>query len=350
MKYMIGYQLQESGKLLSEIIRYKDRVHEVYFAWDTMPSGRGTTGSHADLMPYEATALQFAQLSQLAQEGIHTNMLLNANCYGADALSRRFLMQTGDLIDDFREKLNLTSITTTSPVIAHFVKENFEDVEVRASVNMEIGTIEGMEYLAPDFDGYYYKRELNRNIPQLQKLKAWADDHGKKLYMLANSGCLNFCSARQFHDNLVAHEQEVAKMDNGAKFSSMCSGFVKDPEHQKRLLRHLNSVRPEEMGLFEPYVVAAKLATRVSPRPESIVRAYMEGKYYGNFLELLEPSHAGAFLPAVVDNTRLPKDFCQHVAFCNKDCENCNYCVEALASAIINLDEGGIMDVNQCDD
>lgn len=350
MQYMIGYQLQESGKLLAEIVKYKDRVHEVYFAWDKMPSGRGGTTTHIDLMPYEATQMQFAQLRYLADQGIHTNLLLNANCYGADALSRRFLMQTGDLIDDFIEKLNLTSITTTSPVIAHFVKGNFPDLEVRASVNMEIGTIEGMEYLSNDFDGFYYKRELNRNIPQLQKLKTWADAHGKKLYMLANSGCLNFCSARQFHDNLVAHEQEVAKMDNGVTFTSMCSGFTKDPENRKKLLKHLNSVRPEEMELFEPYVVAAKLATRVSPRPEQIVRAYMEGHHYGNFLDLMEPSHAGAFFPAVVDNTLLPEDYCHHVAYCNKDCENCNYCADVLSAAMVNLDEGGIMDVNECND
>lgn len=350
MRYIIGYQLQENGRLLDQIVKYKDRVHEVYFAWDKMASGRGGTTTHANLMPYEATQMQFAQLKYLAEEGIHMNLLLNANCYGADTLSRRFLMQTGDLIDDFTEKLNLTSVTTTSPVLAHFVKENFPDLEVRASVNMEIGTIEGMEYLSGDFDGFYYKRELNRDIPKLAKLKAWADDHGKKLYMLANSGCLNYCSARQFHDNLVAHEQEVAKMDNGAAFTSMCSGFVKDPENQKKLLRHLNCVRPEEMYLFEDYVVAAKLATRVSPRPENIVSAYMEGSYFGNFLDLTEPSHAGAFLPAIVDNTLLPKDYCKHVAFCNKDCQTCNYCAEAMASALVNLDEGGIMDVNKCDD
>ncbi len=350
MRYMIGYQLQESGRLLNEIVRYRDRVHEVYFAWGNMPSGRGGTASHSDLMPYEALQVQLAQLRYLADQGIGMNMLLNANCYGKDSLSRQFLLQTGDLISDFQEKLKLGSITTTSPVIAHFVKENFPELEVRASVNMEIGTVEGMQYLSEDFDGFYYKRELNRDLKQLKKLKAWADDHGKKLYMLANSGCLNFCSARQFHDNLVAHEQEIARMDNGAKFTSMCSRFVSDPQNQKNLLRHLNSVRPEEMGLFEDYVVAAKLATRVSPRPEQIVRAYMEGSYHGNFLELLEPSHAGAFYPMIVDNAKLPKDYCKVVSGCSKDCENCSYCADALANACVNLDDGGILDVNQCDD
>lgn len=350
MKYMVGYQLQESGRLMEEVVKNKEYIHEVYFAWGTMASGRGATAYHSERMPYEAEALQMHQLSRLAQQGIGMNMLLNANCYGRSSLSRNFLSQIGDMIADFQEKLNLSSITTTSPVIAHFVKANFRELEIRASINMEIGTIEGMEYLADDFDSYYYKRELNRELSQVARMKQWCDENGKKLYMLANSGCLNYCSARQFHDNLVAHENEIDEMDNGAKFVSQCSRFLSKEENQNRILSHLNCVRPEEMYLYEPYVVASKLATRVSPRPENTLRAYISGRYGGNLLELLEPSHAGAFYPAIVDNSRLPADYCKHVATCNKDCEKCNYCRDALQNACVRLNDGGILDVNECND
>ncbi len=350
MKYMIGYQLQESGSLVREIIKYKDRVHEVYFAWGTMASGRGGTTYHTDLMPHEAIHLQMQQLTEMAGQGVGMNLLLNANCYGRDYLSRKFLLQTGDLIDNLAAKIGLSSVTTTSPILAHFIQENFPEIEVRASVNMEIGTIEGMEYLADDFDSFYYKRELNRDIAQVKRMKAWCDAHSKSLYMLANSGCLNFCSARQFHDNLVAHEIEIAQMDNGAKFTSACSRFVGKEENRSQILRHMNCVRPEEMYLFEPYVVAAKLATRVSPRPESIVQAYMEGSYGGNLLELLEPSHAVHFYPTIVDNSKLPADYCALVSACDKKCETCNYCQNVLERASITLHNGGILDVNECND
>ncbi len=350
MKYMIGYQLQESGALNQEIIKNKNRIHEVYFAWGTMASGRGGAAYHTDLMPHEAVQLQKEQLTQLARQGIGMNLLLNANCYGADSLSRRFLLQTGDLLAYLQDAVDLSSVTTTSPILAHFIKENFEDLEVRASVNMEVGTIEGMAYLADDFDSYYYKRELNRDLPQVARMKKWADAHGKKLFMLANSGCLNFCSARQFHDNLVAHENEIARMDNGAKFTTACSRFAGKPENRNQILRYLNCVRPEEMQLYEPYVVAAKLATRVSPRPENIVRAYMAGSYGGNLLELLEPSHAAHLQPTILDNSRLPADYCAHVAACDKKCETCTYCETAMKNASVTLDFGGILDVNKCND
>ena len=78
--------------------------------------------------------------------------------------------------------------------VKEFIKNNFEDLEVRASVNMEIGTIEGMEYITNYFDSYYMKREYNRDIEKVAELKKWCDENGKKLFGLANSGCLNFCS------------------------------------------------------------------------------------------------------------------------------------------------------------
>ena len=52
-------------------------------------------------------------------------------------------------------KIGINSVTVTSPVIAKFFKANFEALEVRASVNMEIGTPEGMDYLTDSFDSFY---------------------------------------------------------------------------------------------------------------------------------------------------------------------------------------------------
>ena len=53
---------------------------------------------------------------------------------------------------------------------------------------MEIGSIEGMEYLAEYFDSYYIKRELNRDFSKIIPLKEWCDKNNKKLFLLANSG------------------------------------------------------------------------------------------------------------------------------------------------------------------
>jgi hypothetical protein len=137
-------------------------------------------------------------------------------------------MRDCNLIDYISREYVLSSVTTSSILIAKFIKSNFEDIDVRASVNMEIGSVEGMSYVSDYFDSFYVRRELNRNLPMLLRLRKWCDENGKQMYLLANSGCLNNCSAHIFHDNLVAHEAEISAMDNGYQFRGVCWDFLSD--------------------------------------------------------------------------------------------------------------------------
>ena len=83
-------------------------------------------------------------------------------------------------------------------------------MDVRASVNMRLGTVRAMEYVSHLFDSFYIQREYNRDLDRIDELREWAGRNGKRLYMLANSGCLLWCAVQTFHDNMVAHEAEVA--------------------------------------------------------------------------------------------------------------------------------------------
>lgn len=120
------------------------------------------------------------------------------------------------------------------------------------------------------------------------------------MYMLANSGCLNHCSAHNFHDNLVAHEAEIAKMDNAYNFTGVCKEYLKDPNHYKSLVEDTNFVRPEDIYKYEEYFEAVKLATRVHRNPVGVLNAYINQKYVGNILRLLEPEHN--IYPYIVEN------------------------------------------------
>ena len=240
MKLFVGYQLCSTPFFLNTIVSNAERISEVYFSWGSSPSGRSAVGLGQQMQDFELLDLQRRQLRQIADAGIGLNLLLNASCYGRESLSRKFFQESGDLVDYLRQEMNLVSVTTTSPVMGRFLRDNFPALEIKASVNMEIGTVEAMEYVADSFDGFYLKRELNRNIPAILPLRQWCDANGKKLYILANSGCLNNCSVRQFHDNLVAHEREIAGMDNAFVFKSACREFLKDPAHRRDYLRYCN--------------------------------------------------------------------------------------------------------------
>ena len=339
MKYIVGYPIAENQAFLQSVIEHKESVSEVYFSFGDMPNGRSILGAGGSQTAFELGQRQMADLKHLAGEGLRFNMLFNANCYGKDSQSRAFFNKIGDLIDFIQHQIGLSSVTTSSPLIAKFVKENFEGVDVRASVNMEIGSIEGISYLSQYFDSFYAKRELNRNMRELQRLRAWCDANGKQMYLLANSGCLNFCSAHTFHDNLVAHEAEISAMDNGYQFGGICWEFLSDRANAEKWLQRTNFIRPEDMGLYEGLVPAVKLATRINVSPRRILEAYIYGSYRGAIMELLEPNHSGLLYPSYIENANFKKDFATHVLHCDKQCEKCDYCASVMREACVTLSD-----------
>ena len=338
MKFHVGYQISEGW--IPYILENRERIGEVFFAWGDFPNGRARMNSASESMhPWEIQAQQLRDLESLHGAGIGLDLLLNGMCYGAESQSRALFQRIGDTVDFLHEAFGLSSVTTASPLIAKFLKNNFEGLKVRASVNMEIGTVEGMRYVAEYFDSFYMKREYNRDLKRITELKAWCEENGKELGILANSGCLNFCSAHQFHDNLVSHEAEISKMDNAYQFEGICHSFLSDPENLASYLRVTNFIRPEDIALYEPYFETAKLATRVNRSPIRVLRAYLGGSYIGSVMDLLEPSHAGVITPCYIENARIPADFGEKTLHCDKNCRACGYCERVLKDAAVSLGE-----------
>jgi len=306
MKFSVGYQIFDDDYFIDKIIEYKDSISEVYFSWSDFPSGRNNQIKRWDMSPYEAGEKQYKDLLRLSEENIKLSVLFNATCYGENAQARSFYEKIGDTVDFLNEKFTISSLTTTSPLIAGFIKNNFSEIDVRASVNMCIGSVEGMEYVKDLFDSFYIKRELNRDFEKISELKAWCDENGKVLYALANSGCLNNCSAHTFHDNLVSHESEISKMDNGFFFEGVCRKFLEKNENLKRFADVTGFIRPEDVHLYEGIFPSLKLATRVNQNPVNVMRAYIEfGRYMGSTFDLLEPNHSAAANPYILDNGKI---------------------------------------------
>jgi|LSQX01.3.fsa_nt_gb hypothetical protein len=336
MKFMIGYQLTENQDFVSEIIQNKSHIYEVYFSWGKMPNGRNSVLINKSFTQMEAQERLVDDLKILSKNGIALNLLLNGNCYGRLSLAKSFFQEVGDTIDHIQNRFSLVSITTTSPILARFVKDNFAQLEVRASVNMGIGTIRGMDYVGDVFDGYYMQREYNRDISHITQLKKWCAANRKKLYLLANSGCLNNCSAHVFHDNLVSHETEISQMDNITHFTGICWDYLKNKHRWISLIRDTSYIRPEDIGLYEGLFDAVKLATRVNNNPIRVLKAYINGSYRGAVTELCEPDFSSTLYPFILDNISMD-GFGEHVLRCEKNCENCSYCEHMLEKALIDL-------------
>ncbi len=331
MKFQVGYQNER--RFIDHLLKNSGCISEIYFPWGGFTTGRGIVEGREQQKQLEA------DLRAFSESGIGLSLLLNGNCYGRNALSRKFFQTLGDTVDFIHSEYTLSGITTASPVIAKFIKTNFPFLDVRASVNMEIGTPEGVEYLEDHFDSFYLKREYNYDLQTMKRMRDFCRKRGRKMLILANSGCLNFCSARTFHDNLVAHQHETAEMDNAFAFHGACSTFLKKTEKRMQLLAKSNFIRPEDVHYYEDLCDGMKLATRTNFNPLAVVSAYFSGKWRGNLLDLTEPAHSEVFLPQIIDNRKIPADHIQKRFACDKVCEKCSYCRSVLENALVSLED-----------
>lgn len=339
MRFAIGYQLPEAGEEpFADIVEdFKGHIEEVYFPWLDMPSGRAPLTNRRGFVDWDGQEKLETDLKAFREMGVKLDLLFNANCYGRYSLSQYLANTVCSVIDHLLEGIGLDVVTTTSPMIARVVKENFPEIDVRASVNMRIGSVKGMEYLADLFDSFHIQRAYNRDPGKIEEMKEWADDHGKRLCLLANSGCLNFCSGQVFHDNLVAHEMEVAETLNVSDWNPItCWNHYKNKDNRAAFLQN-SWIRPEDLGNYENYFAFVKLATRMHANPRLVIRAYSRQKFQGNLLDLLEPGYGPAFSPYIIDNSRFPDDWFSVVTSCNKKCHKCDYCGAVLKRVLVEM-------------
>lgn len=341
IRLSVGYQLLEKERIFSDIVKdFKESIEELYFPWLNFPSGRGPVAEKSGYINWEAQKQTEYELKEIKKLKIKLNLLLNASCWGGLSLSTNLANTVISIIDYLGENVGIDSITVFSPAIAYIVKKHFPEIEIRASVNMRTGTIQSMKQLSELFDSFVMQREFNRNFEKIGELKEWCDKNKKKLTILANSGCINFCPVQMFHDNVIAHESEIFTKNNiTEEIPGNCWSYYKKRENWKNLVINHSWIRPEDIVFYEKYVSTIKLATRINPEPEKIIRAYSSRRYEGNLLDILEPTHSKLLFPFIVDNSRFPENWFEKVVQCNKRCKECGLCFEVFEKVLVRIDK-----------
>ncbi len=334
MKFAIGYQLPEpdaDDSTVAIVHDFRDAIVEVYFPWVGGASGRAALGTQRGFVDWTAQARLEEDLAELRDMGVRLDLLFNANCYGPRAASEHLQNEVGSVLEHLRDQSLLPEVvTTTSLLIARTVKRYFPSIEIRASVNMRIGSPDEFSYVDGLFDSFYLRRDHQRDLAYVREVSDWAQENGKAMLLLANSGCLHSCPGQSFHDNMVAHDAEIDEMKNVDGWTPhVCWNIYRKPENWPAILRS-TWIRPEDIHHYEDVVPMMKLATRMHSHPRRVVEAYRNGRYDGNLLDLFEPSHGSALAPKIIDNTRFPDDWFQQTSTCGHRCHRCKYCDETL--------------------
>ena len=334
MKFSAGYQYKNSGELFCEIISdYREHIAEVYFAFPGFASGR----PDGTLNKSDALEQLGYELSEIKAMNIKLNLLINGNCYGAEAVSEKFYSEIAAVLEKLDRAGMLPEIvTTTSPFAAYAIRRLAPDVDIRASVNMRIDSLKAIDYLAESFDSFYLRRDLQRDLATVARFADHCRKLDKKLCLLANSGCLYNCPYQTFHDNLVSHDSELRRQHNNREFiPHLCWQRYKDGKNMADFLRS-SWLRPEDIHKYEPYCHTMKLATRQHSHTRLVLAAYCSGRFDGNVLDLTEPCISQAFAPQILDN-RLLDGVELPGSCCNRECGDCRKCEEILKKAVRSL-------------
>jgi collagenase-like PrtC family protease len=334
MELAVGYPvIEDDDQSFVDVVRaFRDHIAEVYFAWPGDPSGRSAFGlAHGIVDPTAQERLE-SDLRAFRTMGVKLDLLLNANCYGPAAASPRLADHAISVVERLCSETGIDVVTTTSPFIAAALKERFPGLILRASVNMRIGGAQGMSYLADVFDSFYLLRDYNRDFERIGEMREWCDRNGKDLCILANSGCLSFCSGQTFHDNLVAHEHQL--IEPVSRDVLVCRRFLADKKNWVALLQ-ATWIRPEDLHHYAGHFSIAKLATRMHSNPGRVIEAYAAGRFAGNLLDLLEPGYGDVLDGYILDNTKFPQDWHERITSCQRGCERCPYCRGVLESALM---------------
>jgi len=322
MKFSIGYPNRSESSFFTLLTPYLDRISELYFPWEGFSSGRSAFGAEDPM----SRLLLEEDLAHFSAAGIKLNLLLNGSCYGGKAISMELGKKVCNLVDYLGSCYGLASLTTASPFIAETVKRWFPQVDVRASVNMWLDGIDGMRQCAEIFDSFYLKREYNRRPEEIRIQHDWCAANGKRLYLLANSGCIPNCSYHIFHDTMISHAVQVAGSINDEDFQPYLCRRLLTKEENRYLLLAGNLIRPEDVHHYEGLVDGVKLATRIHPYPVTVIGAYARGRFEGDLTALTEPGFGDLIAPQILENSAIPTDFWERTAHCERDCANCGYC------------------------
>ena len=329
-KFAFGYFFEKragfSFRDLAE--QYAPFLQEIYFPWPGLLSARELKGDPAPQRKQLVDDMRFCR-----SKGLRLDLLVNATCYGDKAFTAE---QRLDYFANLKEldKAGIMPeiVTTTSPYIATITKKFDPAIDRRASVNMRLNSTLAMEYVAEQFDSFYLCRDIQRDLPTVKLFAEWGKKNGKKICMLANSGCLRTCPWQTFHETLLSHnflhiadELKVVGMP-----PTLCGGIIQSKQYEEIL--RASWIRPEDLHIYEPFVSVIKLSTREADRPDLILKAYTSGTCDGDLIQIIDPDFSFLIKPFFFDNKAFPKEWSEGkiAGLCANDCTHCGKCTEVL--------------------
>lgn len=308
---------------------------------------------------------------------IKFNYLLNGACISNNEQDEEWQKKLRNFLD-YLESVGVNALTVTNPFILQVIKKYYKCFTVRVSTFACIDSYEkakfweemGADYICVDFV------KINRDF---KTLKYMVENLKKsKIELLMTNSCLKNCPYIHTHTASLSHASNKTKSKE--RYVDWCLHCCQEYE-LKHLEEYIKSpwIRPEDVKEYERIGVEHfKITERDFPTKEIIkrVKAYSEGVYRGNLLELIqghgwsnteEKLSIISYNKKIKSKNKIIKEICKirglgcerkyprHIyidnqklngfinffkdGYCTGNCLNCNYCKKIADKVITKNNE-----------
>jgi len=285
--FSVGFNFEEN--FLVEMKEYVDKLSSIYFPipFEYMGSGR----SMNEPSTYKEDILLIIKFCK--EFGLKSLMLLNATLASTD-------MSHMKKVVDYVVATGVDGVVCVNPAYMKIFKS--AGLEVQASVNCYIDSVEKAEEFAKYCDVVTVDRDINRNVELVRKINSIVP-----VKVMVNEGCLFKCPYRTAHYDMLSLGEPLKNCMKADKFiqNACVSEYKKEPW---RVLC-VPFVRPEDLFRYD-FISEFKLSTRVMSTDliVKVLRAYSSKMYIGNLVDLLD-THGMKTIVKSIDNHLIPSEY-----------------------------------------
>jgi collagenase-like PrtC family protease len=324
-KFSLGYNSDYEGFIVL-MKKYKEGIDSVYF-----PPPKSVLGSGRVVHESANHRKETLNLIKKCNEfGIIPSLILNSTI-----VSPIGVLKAVEYAKTLH-KHGLNNVTITDPYLIMQVKKEIPQMLVEASTICRIKTEDEAKYFKEiGVIRLTTDRETIRDLKLLRKLSRIMP-----IKVLANEGCMKNCIYKYSHYNtLSANVDERPVLPFGEKYSKIKKAMeemdalcVFTMKHHPYKVFSAPFIRPEDIKRYEGISNVFKLSTRNfdTKRIEKTLKAYIDQKYDGNLVDILNTSYIDEVFE-FIDNSTLNKvRFFETISSCDDDCEKCDFCRKLL--------------------
>ena len=224
--------------------------------------------------------------------GIKVHYLVNPSLY-----ENEFYSKVPDLIDHVREiKADMITLNNTYLLRANIINDfrtGNPNIELKNSVNNLVRTLKDFVFMHQvlHMTSIIVDRSLNRDLDTLTKMSDYAKQHGIKITMLVNEGCIVDCKWKQWDDVIISQikfQDDRTVTDDVHNKLGCISYFNQNPAEWLKTAFTL----PNDIGKFDGLVDTIKIAGRNFPLDQwhRVIDCYQKRSGNVRFGDLLSTS------------------------------------------------------------